>query len=157
VVCSATNFDCWFPSLLNVVITLLLAKSKVAFIHGLFHKLCFLYLKWLHVTMPMGIAQDMNFKQLISLLPRHYGVSAYHREQRGIPFLHGGCWESNPGPSEARNQVREKDCRSYDLQPVNREEWILCSHGVWEWRITQKADPYFISLLKNNLVENSSF
>jgi hypothetical protein len=26
-----------------------------------------------------------------------------------------------------------------------------------EWRITQKVDPCFISLLKNNLVENSSF
>jgi hypothetical protein len=35
------------------------------------------------------------------------------------------CWESNPGPSEARTRAREEDCRSYDLQPVNREEWVL--------------------------------
>jgi hypothetical protein len=40
------------------------------------------------------------------------------------------CWESNPGPSEARTRACEKDCRSYDLQPVKGKELILCSHGM---------------------------
>jgi hypothetical protein len=40
------------------------------------------------------------------------------------------CWESNPGPSEAGTRACEKDCRSYDLQPVKGKEWILCSRGT---------------------------
>jgi hypothetical protein len=31
---------------------------------------------------------------------------------------HKYCWELSPGPSEARTRAREKECRSYDLQPV---------------------------------------
>jgi hypothetical protein len=39
-------------------------------------------------------------------------------------------WESNPGPREGTNRACEKDCRSYDLQPVKGKEWILCSRGT---------------------------
>jgi hypothetical protein len=39
------------------------------------------------------------------------------------------CWEWNPGPSEARTRAREKDRRSYDVQPVKGKEWI-CSRGT---------------------------
>jgi hypothetical protein len=40
------------------------------------------------------------------------------------------CWESNPGPRKGGTRAREKDCRSYDLQPVKGKERILYSCGT---------------------------
>jgi hypothetical protein len=42
----------------------------------------------------------------------------------------GVCWESNPVPRKGGTRAHEKDCRSYDLQPVKGKEWILCSRGT---------------------------
>jgi hypothetical protein len=42
----------------------------------------------------------------------------------------GVFWEWNPGPRESGTWAREKDYRSYDLQPVKGKEWILCSRGT---------------------------
>jgi hypothetical protein len=49
---------------------------------------------------------------------------------REIGGTTGVCWESNPGPREGGTRAREKDCRSYDIQPVKGKEWILCSRST---------------------------
>jgi hypothetical protein len=69
----------------------------------------------------------------------------------------GVRWESNTGPSEARTWARETIA---DLTMFNHSKGKSGSNAraaPWEWIITQKAYPCFISLLKINLVENSSF
>jgi hypothetical protein len=56
-----------------------------------------------------------------------------HRAELNISVWYSrreSCWELNPGPSEASTRARDKDCRSYDLQPVKGKEWILCSRGM---------------------------
>jgi hypothetical protein len=48
--------------------------------------------------------------------------------------------------SQAQDRANEKDCRSYDLQPVKGKEWLLCSRGMRGNAESRKKQ-----------VENSSF